>query len=569
MLSKKQKTTFKLIIILIFISSFFEIISIGSILPLLTILNNPDDFQLKIIKYININHHSFIFNNLFEIIILIFGMAALASGFIRVILLRVMTKFSFDTGAYISRGVYRNILLQDYSFHLNNNSSSTIDIITNKTNSVIFSILLPLINMISSLTILSAIFILLLTISFKISIITVSIMLLIYYSVYKLNAKVIKEDSHTITVESTKLVKLLQESIGGIRDLILDNSYNIFIEQYSKSDKLYRSAQGRNVYISQSPKYLIEAFALILLSLVIYIIYKSNNDLTIIIPIIGVLALSAQRMLPLVQNIYSSFVSIRNGQHSLYEVLNYLDMKVEFSNKKPIPLDFKKFIEFNNISFSYDNSKLVLNNINLKIFKGERLGLIGSSGSGKSTFSDILMCLISPDLGYISVDGRIIDKDIFPNWRCNISHVPQSVYMSDTSILENIAFGVDPDSIDLQRVKIAAKMASLDKFIDSMPQNYYTRIGERGMKLSGGQKQRIGIARALYRDAQLIIFDEATSALDTETESSVMSAINRIPKQITLLIIAHRLTTLKNCTRIIELNNGNITQSINYEKLNK
>jgi ATP-binding cassette subfamily B protein len=280
-----------------------------------------------------------------------------------------------------------------------------------------------------------------------------------------------------------------------------------------------------------------------------------------VIPILGALALGAQRLLPFLQQAYSSWTTIRGTQASLKDILTLLDQPIPSHDKNKIsyPLNFKKNITIENLGFRYNlQSAYVLKELNLTIEKGSCVGFIGTTGSGKSTLLDILMGLLEPTNGHLKIDGQIISSNNNHAWQYHIAHVPQNIFLADSSIEENIAFGLPKKEIDKNRVKEAAQLAQLSSVIEALPDQYQTIVGERGIRLSGGQRQRIGIARAFYKKADIMIFDEATSSLDTETEQAVMKAIQNYSKNLTLLIIAHRLSTLENCTKIVELDNGRI-----------
>ena len=288
------------------------------------------------------------------------------------------------------------------------------------------------------------------------------------------------------------------------------------------------------------------------------------------LPILGMLALGAQRLLPLMQQLYGSWTMVAGSKAALIDVLGLLDqpLPAAANQPEPAPLALKDAISFDNVRFHYgNNGPWVLDGINLVIPKGAKIGFVGSTGSGKSTALDLLMGLLEPTQGKILVDGQPISHELKRAWQRTIAHVPQNIFLADTTVAENIAFGIPPDQIDHERVHKAAEQAMIAEFIESRPEGYGTIVGERGVRLSGGQRQRIGIARALYKQATVLIFDEATSALDSETEQAVMQAIEGLSDDLTILIIAHRLTTLKNCTQIVELGNGGILRCGSYQEI--
>jgi ATP-binding cassette, subfamily B, bacterial PglK len=297
--------------------------------------------------------------------------------------------------------------------------------------------------------------------------------------------------------------------------------------------------------------------------------YQSGNVVDVL-PILGALALGAQRSLPLMQAIYGGWSSMLGSKAALVDVLELLDqpLQTQANLPEPEPLLLSGNINFKNISFQYGiNGPPVLEGFNLTISKGSRLGIIGKTGSGKSTVLDLLMSLLEPTQGQVRVDDLPLNHERKRAWQKALAHVPQSIFLTDSTIAENIAFGIQPDQIDFDRVREVAKQAHISEFIESSPESYGTIVGERGVRLSGGQRQRIGIARALYKQASVLIFDEATSSLDNETEQSVMETIEGLSKDLTLVIIAHRLTTLKNCTQIVELGNGGIMRIGSYQDI--
>ena len=288
------------------------------------------------------------------------------------------------------------------------------------------------------------------------------------------------------------------------------------------------------------------------------------------LPLLGALALGAQRLLPALQQAYSTWAGIIGSSASLVTALELLDqpLPAEILQPAPAPLIFRDVIRFNALRFRYtSDGPWVLDELSLTIPKGARIGFVGSTGSGKSTALDLLMGLLMPTEGELLVDGQPVSGNRLRAWQQTIAHVPQSIYLADTTLAENIAFGVAPHAIDLQRVQQVARQAQIAEFIESRSEGYNARVGERGVRLSGGQRQRIGIARALYKQASVLVFDEATSALDNATEQSLMNAIEELNRNLTILLIAHRLTTVRRCDTIVELQHGRVVAQGSYEQL--
>ena len=352
--------------------------------------------------------------------------------------------------------------------------------------------------------------------------------------------------------------------------MLIDDNQDTYCQIYRNADLPLRRVQASNLFIGMSPRYAVEALGMMLIAWLAYFLALQTDGITKAIPILGALALGAQRLLPVLQQAYSAWSGIRGGQASLQDVIELLDQPLpDYAYQAAVqPLPFKNNISLKQLGFRYNTqTPYVLKQLNLSITKGSRVGFIGSTGSGKSTLLDIVMSLLQPTDGLLEIDGQAVTPSNQRAWQAHIAHVPQAIFLADSSIEENIAFGVSKDQIDHERVRQAAQQAQIANTIESWTNQYQTFVGERGIRLSGGQRQRIGIARALYKKADVIIFDEATSSLDNETEQAVMQSIERLGKDLTLLIVAHRLTTLKNCTQIVELGDGVIKRVGSYKDI--
>ena len=556
---------------LMLISTFTEVVSLGAVLPFLAVLTEPE----RVFAYPLVANKAQAWSitsadQLVLPLTIAFGLAALAAGVIRLLLLRVSTRVAYASASDLSIEVYRRTLFQPYSVHLLRNSSQVISSITHQVDEVAFGVLLSLPTLISSLLLLIAILCTLMAINPLVASVAglgfgASYGLITFMSRHRL-----RRDSRRIAQGRAQIIKALQESLGSIRDVILDGTQTVFCDIYRKIDVPLRKAQGNNLFISASPRYAMEALGMVLIAMLAYQLSSQSGGVPAALPLLGALALGAQRMLPALQQIYSSWTSVLGNQAALAAIVNLLEQPMqEHSIQSGLPLlEFRKTIKFQSVSFSYANDEhLILNDLNLTIFKGSRVGIIGSTGTGKSTLTDLLMGLLKPTHGDISVDDLPMTDLNRQSWQRMIAHVPQSIYLTDTTVAENIAFGVPFTEIDMRRVQLAAQQAQIDGFIESRPNGYRSLLGERGVYLSGGQRQRIGIARALYKQASILVFDEATSALDGKTEQEVMQAIEGLSANLTILIIAHRLTTLKNCTQIVELSDGRIKRTGTYQDI--
>jgi ATP-binding cassette, subfamily B, bacterial PglK len=574
-ISPLRRKQFVLLLVLMILAAFAEVFSIGAVLPFLTVLMSPEvvyehSYAQPFIRYFGLVSP----DQLLLPMTIAFGFAALLAGGMRLLLLWAGTKVSYLTGADLTIKVYRGTLYQPYSVHVSRNSSAIINTMVGKVNAAIQSTIIPVLNIISSVTMLVVTLSFLLVIEPKITIITFGGFGLIYIAIVSLTAKFLFNNGSRIAREHTQVVKLLQEGLGSIRDILLDGTQELYCKLYRKSDLPLRRAQGINVFIGSSPRFGIEALGMTFLAFIVYFLAKEPGGIAQSIPVIGILALGAQRLLPVLQLSYHSWSTIQGARAQVADVLFFLDQPIpDYAGKASLELlPFQHELNFNQLSFSYGPEEpKVLNQIDLSIAKGARVGFIGATGSGKSTLIDIVMGLLSPTKGSMSIDGEVITEDNFRSWQKHIAHVPQSIFLADSSIEDNIALGVPKDQVDFERIKKAAKRAQLADLIECWPKKYQTFVGERGVRLSGGQRQRIGIARALYKQADVLILDEATSSLDSETEKEVMQAINDLSDDLsddlTIIIVAHRLTTLSSCAQIVELDKGNIKRIGSYRDI--
>ncbi|MFZ3087898.1 MAG: ABC transporter ATP-binding protein, partial [Methylotenera sp.] len=486
------------------------------------------------------------------------------------LLLWASTKLSFATGTDLGISIYQRTLYQPYKVHISRNSSELINGISVKANGIIYSIILPLLTLISSSVMLVAVLVALIYVDPVISLLAFCSFGLLYGLIARVTREKKIRNSHSIARESTQVIKSLQEGLGGIRDVLIDGTQTTYCNIYRNADVQLRNAQANNQFIGQSPRYLMESLGMIIIAGLAFMLANQSGGVAKAIPVLGALALGAQRLLPVMQQTYASWSSIHGGYVSLQDTLSLLDQPLPSYYKQTslTVLPFSHSLDLKNVSFQYSpDGPYVLNQLNLSIKKGARVGVIGTTGSGKSTLLDVVMGLLEPTTGQLDIDGQKITPANYRGWQAHIAHVPQAIFLADTTVEENIAFGVALNEIDHQRVRDAANQAQLSGVIEKLPQQYKTLVGERGVRLSGGQRQRIGIARALYKQADVFVFDEATSALDNETEESVMSAIENLGNEVTVLIIAHRLTTLKNCNQIIELAHGKVLRVGTYEEI--
>lgn len=537
-------------------TSLAEVMSIGAVLPFLGALAAPEKVfdeptTHPLITAVGLSNPA----ELILPLTLAFCAASILAGGMRVALLKASLSLSFGIGADISNNVYRRTLYQPYAVHVKRNSSEVINAISIKTNEVIFFIVMPALNLLSAVLMSVAVIAALAAFLPLPALAAFALFGLLYALLGKYLRRRLKKNSERIARESTNGIRLLQEGLGGIRDILTNGTQEVFCNTFRQSDEVLRAAQRNNQFIAYAPRFGIETAGMVLIAGIALVLARDQGGVSSALPMLAALALGLQRLLPSLQLVYQSWSTIQGAQDALRDTLALLDQPLPSAtppNTKP--LAFNREIRLRHLSFRYDgNSPWILQKFDLVIPKGSRMGFVGITGSGKSTLLDIIMGLLHPTSGEIAVDGVVVTPVNVSQWRARIAHVPQSIFLADASIRQNIAFGVPPAEIDDAAVRVAASKARISDAIESWPNRYDTFVGERGVQLSGGQRQRIGIARAFYKQADVLIFDEATSALDTGTEEEVMEAIDELAGQVTILLIAHRLSTLKNCSQVIEL----------------
>ena len=570
-LSKRRRRQFILIQILIVVASFFEMASLGAVIPFLSVLSEPDIvFQQDYMKpFINF----FEFKNPDELsfpITLIFILLILISAIVRLILLWALVRLSQMAGSDLSINIYKHTLYQDYSIHVSRNSSEVINGIITKTTTVTKGVIAPVLNFISTVVTIIGIIAVLLLIDVYVTLIGFIGFGASYLLVIYLTRRNLRENSQNIAEKSDLMVKSLQEGLEGIREVLINNNQAFYTKLYQNSDLQMRIATWRNEIIYSSPRFGMEAVGIGIVALFAYSATLQMGGIEQYLPVLGAFVLGAQKLLPAIQKAYASYSRIKGGQYSLNDVINLLDQPIpEFVTLPlPKPAKFQTAVKINNLSFRYSNdSPYILKNVNVEIPKGSVVGIVGTTGCGKSTLLDLFMGLLIPTEGEILIDDQIISHSNKRSWQRHISNVPQHIYLTDGTIEENIAFGVERDQIDYSKITKAAERAQISSLIDDLKYGYQTLVGERGMRLSGGQRQRIGLARAFYKESDVLVLDEATSALDDQTESAVMKSIENMDDDITVLIIAHRLTTLKNCDMIIKFEKDFSYKNLTYDEL--
>lgn len=568
-ISKRRKWQMCLLSVMMIIGAIAEVAVVGAIIPFLAVLSSSTNSGCGI-PYVPC-HLSF-----FDASVLFVTIVFLATV-LRVCLAYASNRFTYALGADIGNEIYSRVLFQPYKYHISRNTSEIISGI-NKVNILVQQVISPIIQGMVSVVMVLAIFIALL----QIDAVAASAAMIVFGALYlgtSISTKsILRANSKTISERETLRIKAIQEGLGGIRDVIIDSAQMLYADRFGRLNSQQRRAQATNAYIRVMPRYIIEGLGMVLIiGLAWWVGLRASHE--DIVPLLGAMALGAQRLLPQLQQIYAGWASVSGNQAIVHDVLNLLNLPMpdesllEVSSKEgsfEISAPNEALISIKNLSFSYSiKENEVLKGVNLEIKSGENIGLVGSTGSGKSTLIDLIMGLLEPTSGLIRVQGVDLLSRNRKAWQKRIAHVPQSIYLADASLAENIAFGCDYSSIDMERVKESARKAQLTDFIKTLPSGYRTIVGERGVRLSGGQRQRIGLARAFYKQVDIMVLDEATSALDDTTEDSVMESVHRYGREMTVLMIAHRLSTLSRCDRIIHVDEGKIMKICSFEELMK
>ncbi len=563
--TKQQLKYCCLIVLAIIVGAMLEAVGIGAILPLISIMGQADFFLThpeigQIAEFMGIKSYiQFIMICAVGLIILYFIKNAYMAWEIK-----LQVGFPMRNQIKFSTELMSNYLSKEYLFHLNHNSANLLRNV-NAGGAVIYStMLMSTFALLTEIITAFTIWLMLVLIDAFTAVIVAGIMGTLMYGTVKAFRHNISKQAEIQNDCVAEYIKCVNQALGAIKETKVMRKEKYFLEEFSRTYRQYGEANSRYIFISQMPRIIIETMVVSGLLVMIVVKLAVGNAPEEIVPLLGVLALAAFRLMPSANRIISLFNTIKFQQPLFYELYpELMDIKERQESKKETyylsvqpKLKFEKSIQVNKLRFAYpEGRENVLRDISFSIGKGDFAGIIGPSGAGKTTFVDILLGLLKPSDGNIKVDGQ----DIFDNirsWQANLSYVPQSIYLIDGSVKENIALGVAPENIDNALIEKSLHMAELYDFVSDLPEGMETRVGERGVKLSGGQRQRIGIARALYQQPEVLILDEATSALDNDTEKSITDTILKLKGQITIIAIAHRLSTLAECDYKIEFANG-------------
>ena len=574
LLSNREKKKSYFLIGITLIMALLEMSGVASIMPFIFLLTNPDivesNLTLKeLYEFSKILGVETPKDFLFLSGIFVFFLLLTSISF-KFLTFYLQLNFLAKCEQSIARRMIEGYLRQPYSWFLNRHSATLGKNILTEVNRVVNGGLNPLINLFSQVMIVILITTLLIIVDLKISIIVGCFLGGFYALIYKLTNKLTKYIGDELLEANKWRYSAIYEAFNAVKEMKIFGLEKSYVKRFSDPSMTMVKLSALGGIISQLPRYLLEAF--IFGGMIILILYfmSMNESFIEILPIISLFAFAGYRLMPALQKIYISINQLMIAKPALDLLYNDIkSLQTAVQNQKKNVLEFKKNITLKHLNYNYPNTKTkALKDINLVIPARSFTAFVGPTGSGKTTMIDIILSLISPQEGTLEVDGQVIDKYNSRAWQNIIGYVPQNIYLSDDTITANIAFGVDVKDVNHESIYRAAKIANLHKFITTeLPLKYETTIGERGVRLSGGQRQRIGIARAIYHDPKVLIFDEATNALDNYTEKAVMESIYNLTNEITIILIAHRLNTVKGCDTIFYLKEGKLKEQGTYEEL--
>ena len=574
LLSPHERKRAGILLIMIIIMALLDMIGIASILPFIAVLTNPSLIETNIflntvyqasIKFgVETNQEFLFFLGVLVFLILITSLT------FKALTTYVQVRFVYMQEYSIGKRLVEGYLHQPYAWFLSRHSADLGKTILSEVSQIIGNGIRPLMELIAKSILTIAIITLLFSIDPKLTLIVGLSIGLAYLLVFYFVRNFLNRSGKERLANNQLRFTAVSEAFGAIKEVKVGRLEKAYIQSFSNSSQNFARTIASSQVVAQLPRFILEAIAFGgILLMILYKMTQSGN-FNDSLPIISLYVFAGYRLMPALQQIYTSLTQLTFVGPSIDKLHSDLkSLKPLNINHDEDVLTFNKEINLHHIHYNYPNtSRTALKDINLNIPLKSTVGLVGSTGCGKTTAIDIILGLLEPQKGTLEVDGKVITEQNSRAWQQLIGYVPQHIYLSDDTVMANIAFGVEPKEINQGMIKKASKIANLHQFVtDELPKQYQTTIGERGVRLSGGQRQRIGIARALYHDPKVLILDEATSALDNQTEQAVMEAINNLNKKITIILIAHRLNTVKNCDIIYKLDKGQLISQGTYNEL--
>ena len=576
LLDRRERLRFGVLLGMILVMSLLEVAGVASIIPFLAVLSNPQVIHGT--PYLQVFYEGLGFQSDRAFLLflggVVFGLVVLGLAF-KAVTLYALTRFSTRRNYSISTRLFGGYLSQPYVWFLSRHSADLSKTILSEVDQVIGNTIIPALTLLAHITVVFALALLL----FLVDPVVVAVVIvvlggsygLIYFGIRRLLTRIGEQRVHA----NRERYQAANEAMGGIKDVKMLGLEAAYLQRFRQPAGVFARAQALASIMGQIPRYVLEAVAFGgMLIVVLVLLARADGRLEDAIPLLGVFAFAGVRMFPAMQKVYDSFTKLRFGGYALdalHRELTETRTGRPLSARKGAALDLREHLELEDVHYAYPSAeKPALDGLHMSIKAYTTVGIVGGSGAGKTTAVDVILGLLSPQEGVLRVDGVVITEENRRAWQRSIGYVPQHIFLSDDTIAANVAFGVPRNKIDMVAVRRAARLSELDRFVtEELPQGYETMVGERGVRLSGGQRQRIGIARALYYDPSVLVFDEATSALDNLTERAVIDAVHNLSGAKTIIMIAHRLTTVQRCNEIILLEEGKVVARGSYEELIK
>lgn len=569
LLSSQEQIHLAMLACLVCIAAIFETLGVASILPYMSLLMMPEsELSQRVFDYAaritgeTVRDQLVVYVGCAVLVGVVFG--TLLSGLSTWFALR----FSMIRIHAMSQRILVSYLGRDYEFFIQRNSSSLIKNLLSEVGNVVGGVMTPLIQMTTKIIVVFLLAVLLFFVNFKVAVISIGIFLIIYVSIYVFTRRTLSRMGVESVAANDARYQTLSELFGGIREVKLWNKEIHYFSLFSRASARFADMNSRSQLIALVPRYVLEILAFGGMVIVSIVLASTGKNFSSFIPLLSLYAAAGYKLLPSLQQIFVNLSAIRFSTASLDALVEesktwlLTDTGLKQTALKSLELHLNREIRFEDVTYCYPGSdEAAVGPLNLSVPVFCTTGIIGASGAGKSTVLDLMLGLLQPSSGRIFVDDQVLDVQSRPNWAMMVGYVPQSIYLTDGTVAENIAFGTSPDDIDMVAAAAAARAAQVYDVIDALPEKFQTRLGERGLRLSGGQRQRLAIARALYRNPEILIFDEATSALDSETEEAVMEAVRSLAHQKTIVIVTHRHSTLRDCERLYSLEGGKLVNA--------
>jgi len=567
--NRKEITRLVIMFFGVIAMSLLETFGVASIVPFMSVIANPDivhenEYFLMVYRVVNFDNDVSFIIMLGVLVIILLILSNISQGF----MFWKITSFANSYRHKISMQLLKKYLDQPYLFFLNKNTADLGKNILSEIERSVSGLILPVMMALSRVVVVLLLTILIFIVNPIVSIAMIVVLSSSYWIIFKIVGRKLSVIGSASTVANTGRYKIANEALSGIKDIKLRGGEEDFLYRFSGPSRDHANYTATTILISSLPRYALESIAFSGIVLISLLYIAPDGSSSKVIPVISLYALAGYRLMPALQQIYANITQVKYNYSAFNLLIDDLMLPSYKEDNLCSALPFEEHIKVKNVSFYYpDTSVLVLDKVNITISPNTTIGLVGTTGSGKTTLVDIIIGLLPPNSGSISVDGVIVNSQNLYGWQRNIGYVPQAIYLTDDTIANNIAFAVPEEKICMQQVMHVAKLAQIDDFVNSLHNKYDTNVGDRGIRMSGGQRQRIGIARALYLKPTILVLDEATSALDSITEQVIIETIRSLSHKITIIMIAHRLSTVRECDTIYVMDKGNIVDSGTYSDL--